>query len=245
MIENKDYYFTGLTMGSTELEGSCAKKSKNFAQILTEKWASQADSLTTAWYPGNINVFTRLQTDIQSAIDRVPMKNLPKHSFKTPDSIKIGPIEIDDTRVVWMIVDELNYWIDEFLQWNPSSYEGATEIFLASSDVWIPEFSLYYSPKQKTRSGKRRGDKGNDFYAGDEWDGDMNEWYGGTGRLTHTQRLRDDGSAVRKEIEITPPDLRDSHITLSDLLTRLGGRNKASKSSGMKGGTAHYATAGQ
>ncbi|PIO72808.1 hypothetical protein TELCIR_05239 [Teladorsagia circumcincta] len=88
MIENKDYYFTGLAMGSTELEGSCAKKSKNFAQILTEKWASQADSLTTAWYPG--------------------------------------------------------YWIDEFLQWNPSSYEGATEIFLASSDVWIPEFSLYY-----------------------------------------------------------------------------------------------------
>ncbi|XGW02402.1 hypothetical protein V3C99_014439 [Haemonchus contortus] len=37
------------------------------------------------------------------------------------------------------------YWIDEFLQWNPSSYEGATEIFLASSDIWIPEFSLYYS----------------------------------------------------------------------------------------------------
>uniref|UniRef100_A0A183GMZ2 Neur_chan_LBD domain-containing protein n=1 Tax=Heligmosomoides polygyrus TaxID=6339 RepID=A0A183GMZ2_HELPZ len=30
------------------------------------------------------------------------------------------------------------------LQWNPSSYEGATEIFLSSSDIWIPEFSLYY-----------------------------------------------------------------------------------------------------
>ncbi|CAJ0591570.1 unnamed protein product [Cylicocyclus nassatus] len=37
------------------------------------------------------------------------------------------------------------YWIDEFLQWNPSSYEGAREIFLSSSDIWIPEFSLYYS----------------------------------------------------------------------------------------------------
>ncbi|CAD6189683.1 unnamed protein product [Caenorhabditis auriculariae] len=37
------------------------------------------------------------------------------------------------------------YWIDEFLQWDPASYEGATEIFLASSDIWIPEFSLYYS----------------------------------------------------------------------------------------------------
>ncbi|EYC08267.1 hypothetical protein Y032_0067g80 [Ancylostoma ceylanicum] len=37
------------------------------------------------------------------------------------------------------------YWIDEFLQWNPSSYEGATEIFLSSTDIWIPEFSLYYS----------------------------------------------------------------------------------------------------
>ncbi|EPB73195.1 hypothetical protein ANCCEY_07702 [Ancylostoma ceylanicum] len=36
------------------------------------------------------------------------------------------------------------YWIDEFLQWNPSSYEGATEIFLSSTDIWIPEFSLYY-----------------------------------------------------------------------------------------------------
>ncbi|PAV58878.1 hypothetical protein WR25_08874 [Diploscapter pachys] len=30
-------------------------------------------------------------------------------------------------------------------KWDPSSYEGATEIFLSSSDIWIPEFSLYYS----------------------------------------------------------------------------------------------------
>lgn len=37
------------------------------------------------------------------------------------------------------------YWQDEFLQWSPDSYEGATEIFLSSSDIWIPEFSLYYS----------------------------------------------------------------------------------------------------
>lgn len=29
-------------------------------------------------------------------------------------------------------------------RWDPNSYEGATEIFLSSSDVWIPEFSLYY-----------------------------------------------------------------------------------------------------
>lgn len=36
------------------------------------------------------------------------------------------------------------YWKDEFLQWNPNNYEGATEIFLSSNDVWIPEFSLYY-----------------------------------------------------------------------------------------------------
>ncbi|KAK6754847.1 hypothetical protein RB195_013682 [Necator americanus] len=41
--------------------------------------------------------------------------------------------------------DAREYWIDEFLQWNPSSYEGATEIFLSSTDIWIPEFSLYYS----------------------------------------------------------------------------------------------------
>ncbi|WKY10904.1 hypothetical protein Q1695_002896 [Nippostrongylus brasiliensis] len=46
-----------------------------------------------------------------------------------------------DSRVLSL----LQYWIDEFLQWNPSSYEGATEIFLSSSDIWIPEFSLYYS----------------------------------------------------------------------------------------------------
>uniref|UniRef100_A0A158P5T2 Neur_chan_LBD domain-containing protein n=1 Tax=Angiostrongylus cantonensis TaxID=6313 RepID=A0A158P5T2_ANGCA len=39
---------------------------------------------------------------------------------------------------------ETRYWIDEFLQWSPSSYDGATEIFLSSSDIWIPEFSLYY-----------------------------------------------------------------------------------------------------
>uniref|UniRef100_A0AC35G6Z8 Neurotransmitter-gated ion-channel ligand-binding domain-containing protein n=1 Tax=Panagrolaimus sp. PS1159 TaxID=55785 RepID=A0AC35G6Z8_9BILA len=37
------------------------------------------------------------------------------------------------------------YWQDEFLQWQPDSYQGATEIFLASTDIWIPEFSLYYS----------------------------------------------------------------------------------------------------
>uniref|UniRef100_A0AAF5CYP8 Neurotransmitter-gated ion-channel ligand-binding domain-containing protein n=1 Tax=Strongyloides stercoralis TaxID=6248 RepID=A0AAF5CYP8_STRER len=37
------------------------------------------------------------------------------------------------------------YWTDEFLRWNPSDYEGAEEIFLSSNDIWIPEFSLYYS----------------------------------------------------------------------------------------------------
>ncbi|KAL3085156.1 hypothetical protein niasHS_010225 [Heterodera schachtii] len=37
------------------------------------------------------------------------------------------------------------YWQDEFLQWDPGTYDGATEIFLASTDIWIPEFSLYYS----------------------------------------------------------------------------------------------------
>ncbi|VDK77809.1 unnamed protein product [Litomosoides sigmodontis] len=37
------------------------------------------------------------------------------------------------------------YWKDDFLQWNPNDYDGATEIFLSSSDIWIPEFSLYYS----------------------------------------------------------------------------------------------------
>ncbi|CAO4382033.1 unnamed protein product [Caenorhabditis nigoni] len=39
----------------------------------------------------------------------------------------------------------IQYWEDEFLKWNPPSYEGAEEIFLSSSDIWIPEFSLYYS----------------------------------------------------------------------------------------------------
>ncbi|VDK66283.1 unnamed protein product [Onchocerca ochengi] len=37
------------------------------------------------------------------------------------------------------------YWKDDFLQWNPKDYDGATEIFLSSNDIWIPEFSLYYS----------------------------------------------------------------------------------------------------
>uniref|UniRef100_A0A1I8AAS0 Neur_chan_LBD domain-containing protein n=1 Tax=Steinernema glaseri TaxID=37863 RepID=A0A1I8AAS0_9BILA len=37
------------------------------------------------------------------------------------------------------------YWQDEFLRWNPENYEGASEIFLASEEIWIPEFSLYYS----------------------------------------------------------------------------------------------------
>uniref|UniRef100_A0A158Q2J0 Neur_chan_LBD domain-containing protein n=1 Tax=Dracunculus medinensis TaxID=318479 RepID=A0A158Q2J0_DRAME len=37
------------------------------------------------------------------------------------------------------------YWKDEFLQWEPRDYDHATEIFLSSSDIWIPEFSLYYS----------------------------------------------------------------------------------------------------
>lgn len=36
------------------------------------------------------------------------------------------------------------YWKDEFLQWEPRDYDHATEIFLSSSDIWIPEFSLYY-----------------------------------------------------------------------------------------------------
>ncbi|VDM13107.1 unnamed protein product [Wuchereria bancrofti] len=31
------------------------------------------------------------------------------------------------------------------MQWNPNDYDGATEIFLSSNDIWIPEFSLYYS----------------------------------------------------------------------------------------------------
>lgn len=38
----------------------------------------------------------------------------------------------------------LQYWKDDFLQWNPDDYDGATEIFLSSNDIWIPEFSLYY-----------------------------------------------------------------------------------------------------
>ncbi|TKR86385.1 hypothetical protein L596_010987 [Steinernema carpocapsae] len=42
-------------------------------------------------------------------------------------------------------ISKTEYWQDEFLRWNPESYEGATEIFLASEDIWIPEFSLYYS----------------------------------------------------------------------------------------------------
>uniref|UniRef100_A0A0N4Z6V6 Neur_chan_LBD domain-containing protein n=1 Tax=Parastrongyloides trichosuri TaxID=131310 RepID=A0A0N4Z6V6_PARTI len=37
------------------------------------------------------------------------------------------------------------YWTDEFLRWNPTNYDGAEEIFLSSNDIWIPEFSLYYS----------------------------------------------------------------------------------------------------
>uniref|UniRef100_A0A914W1P9 Neurotransmitter-gated ion-channel ligand-binding domain-containing protein n=1 Tax=Plectus sambesii TaxID=2011161 RepID=A0A914W1P9_9BILA len=37
------------------------------------------------------------------------------------------------------------YWQDEFLQWNPKDYEGAKEIFLSSTDIWVPEISLYYS----------------------------------------------------------------------------------------------------
>ncbi|KAF1753042.1 hypothetical protein GCK72_019598 [Caenorhabditis remanei] len=43
------------------------------------------------------------------------------------------------------IIQNFQYWEDEFLKWNPPSYEGAEEIFLSSSDIWIPEFSLYYS----------------------------------------------------------------------------------------------------
>ncbi|KAH7700701.1 CBN-LGC-31 protein, partial [Aphelenchoides avenae] len=39
----------------------------------------------------------------------------------------------------------ISYWQDEFLRWSPDQYEGATEIFLSSGDIWIPEFSLYYS----------------------------------------------------------------------------------------------------
>ncbi|CAI5450464.1 unnamed protein product [Caenorhabditis angaria] len=31
------------------------------------------------------------------------------------------------------------------MRWDPASYEGSNEIFLSSSDIWIPEFSLYYS----------------------------------------------------------------------------------------------------
>ncbi|VDK50881.1 unnamed protein product [Anisakis simplex] len=42
------------------------------------------------------------------------------------------------------IINVVKYWKDDFLQWNPNVYEGATEIFLSSGDVWIPEFSLYY-----------------------------------------------------------------------------------------------------
>ncbi|VDN05438.1 unnamed protein product [Thelazia callipaeda] len=42
----------------------------------------------------------------------------------------------------------INYWKDDFLQWNPKDYDGATEIFLSSNDIWIPEFSLYYRKGQ-------------------------------------------------------------------------------------------------
>lgn len=31
------------------------------------------------------------------------------------------------------------------MQWSPDAYESSTEIFLSSADIWIPEFSLYYS----------------------------------------------------------------------------------------------------
>ncbi|GMR59583.1 hypothetical protein PMAYCL1PPCAC_29778, partial [Pristionchus mayeri] len=37
------------------------------------------------------------------------------------------------------------YWKDDFLTWDPKLYDEAREIFLSSQDIWIPEFSLYYS----------------------------------------------------------------------------------------------------
>ncbi|KAI6213600.1 Neur-chan-memb domain-containing protein [Aphelenchoides besseyi] len=37
------------------------------------------------------------------------------------------------------------YWQDEWLKWNPEKYEGAVEVFLPSSKIWLPELSLYYS----------------------------------------------------------------------------------------------------
>ncbi|GMT11402.1 hypothetical protein PFISCL1PPCAC_2699, partial [Pristionchus fissidentatus] len=37
------------------------------------------------------------------------------------------------------------YWKDDFLTWDPKLYDDAKEIFLSSLDIWIPEFSLYYS----------------------------------------------------------------------------------------------------
>ncbi|KAI6189863.1 Neur-chan-memb domain-containing protein [Aphelenchoides bicaudatus] len=37
------------------------------------------------------------------------------------------------------------YWQDIGLSWNPANYDGATEVFLPSSRIWLPELSLYYS----------------------------------------------------------------------------------------------------
>ncbi|KAI6199832.1 Acetylcholine receptor subunit alpha-type des-2 [Aphelenchoides besseyi] len=39
----------------------------------------------------------------------------------------------------------IRYWQDEWLKWNPEKYEGAVEVFLPSSKIWLPELSLYYS----------------------------------------------------------------------------------------------------
>uniref|UniRef100_A0A0N5AYV8 Neur_chan_LBD domain-containing protein n=1 Tax=Syphacia muris TaxID=451379 RepID=A0A0N5AYV8_9BILA len=37
------------------------------------------------------------------------------------------------------------YWKDDFLRWDPEKFSNSTEIFLSSKEIWIPEFSLYYS----------------------------------------------------------------------------------------------------
>lgn len=39
----------------------------------------------------------------------------------------------------------MQYWRDNWLQWNPANYEGAVEVFLPSTDIWLPELSLFYS----------------------------------------------------------------------------------------------------
>ncbi len=41
------------------------------------------------------------------------------------------------------VIVTLQEWVDEFLIWDPDSYEGIEHLMVPTKEIWIPDITLY------------------------------------------------------------------------------------------------------